>query len=70
MVELINVHKIYNPGKANQVTALDDINIGIDQGEFCGDSRRKTVRANPHCLILSREVFFQIQVIYQLITLT
>ena len=34
MVELISVHKTYDPGKPNQVTALNGINLNINQGEF------------------------------------
>jgi putative ABC transport system ATP-binding protein len=34
MVELINVHKTYNTGKANEVNALNGINLHIEPGEF------------------------------------
>jgi len=33
LVEVIDLHKIYNPGE-NEVRALDGISLNIDQGEF------------------------------------
>jgi putative ABC transport system ATP-binding protein len=34
MIDLINVHKIFNPGKANQVNAVNGINLNIKREEF------------------------------------
>lgn len=34
MIKLTKIHKIYNPGKANQVNAVNGITLNIDEGEF------------------------------------
>jgi putative tryptophan/tyrosine transport system ATP-binding protein len=34
MIQLQNVSKIFNKGKVNEVTALDDITLRVDNGEF------------------------------------
>lgn len=34
MIELKNVHKIYNPGKPNQVNAVNGVDLYIGTGEF------------------------------------
>ena len=34
MIELANLHKVYNKGKANQVNAVTDINLTVPTGEF------------------------------------
>jgi putative ABC transport system ATP-binding protein len=34
MIQLKNVHKIFNPGKANQVNAVNGIDLEIKDGEF------------------------------------
>ncbi len=34
MIEITNVHKIFNPGKANQVKAVNGVSLSIKDGEF------------------------------------
>jgi ABC-type lipoprotein export system ATPase subunit len=34
LIELHNVSKVYHPGKRNTVTAVKDVDLGVDQGEF------------------------------------
>jgi putative ABC transport system ATP-binding protein len=34
MIEIKNVHKIFNPGKANQVNAVNGVSLSIKAGEF------------------------------------
>jgi putative tryptophan/tyrosine transport system ATP-binding protein len=34
MMEITNVHKIFNPGKANQVNAVNGVSLQIKTGEF------------------------------------
>src|SRR5260221_8811302 len=34
MINIINVHKVFNPGKANQVNAVNGISLSIKNGEF------------------------------------
>jgi putative ABC transport system ATP-binding protein len=34
MIEINNVHKIFNPGKANQVNAVNGVDLSIKDGEF------------------------------------
>lgn len=34
MIEIKNVHKIFNPGKANQVNAVNGVNLSIKDREF------------------------------------
>ena len=34
MIKITNVHKIFNPGKANQVNAVNGVTLGIANGEF------------------------------------
>jgi putative ABC transport system ATP-binding protein len=34
MIELINIHKTFNTGKPNQVTAINNLDLSINAGEF------------------------------------
>lgn len=34
MIELKNIHKVFNKGEANEVTALHDLSLTIQKGEF------------------------------------
>jgi len=34
LIELHNVSKVYHPGKQNSVTAVKEVDLGINQGEF------------------------------------
>ncbi|MEA1993630.1 MAG: ATP-binding cassette domain-containing protein, partial [Euryarchaeota archaeon] len=34
MIQLNNVTKVYNKGKENEVTALNNVAFSIEQGEF------------------------------------
>lgn len=34
MIEIVDVHKVFNPGKANQVNAVNGVSLHIDTGEF------------------------------------
>ena len=35
MLDLINVHKTFNPGTINEKVALDGVNLHLDDGDFC-----------------------------------
>lgn len=35
MIDLRNITKVYNPKKHNEFTALDDVTLKINDGEFC-----------------------------------
>lgn len=35
MIDLRNISKVYNPKKHNEFTALDDVTLKIEDGEFC-----------------------------------
>jgi len=34
MIEITNIHKIFNPGKANQVNAVNGVSLHVETGEF------------------------------------
>jgi len=34
MIEITNIHKTFNPGKANQVNAVNDVSLRVETGEF------------------------------------
>ena len=35
MLDLINIHKTFNPGTINEKVALDGVNLHLDDGDFC-----------------------------------
>ena len=38
MIEIKNLTKTYNKGKPNQLKALDDVSLKINDGEFVAES--------------------------------
>ena len=52
MLELINVCKTFNPGTVNAKTALNDLNLTLNDGDFVtviGGTRRPL---QAHCTLL------------------
>ena len=41
MLELINVCKTFNPGTVNAKTALNDLNLTLNDGDFVPDRQRQ-----------------------------
>lgn len=35
MLDIIDIHKTFNPGTINEKTALDGVNLHLDEGDFC-----------------------------------